>query len=57
MVESVSYLGCSGVTEDGEIFMITSGLRSSFLARDMHVLKVRRHVFMFGMQGYVLEHF
>ena len=45
---SVSYLGCSGVTEDGETFMSTNGLRSSCLARGMHVLEVRKCIFMSG---------
>ena len=46
---SVSHLGCSGVTEDGGIFMTTNGLRSNCLERGTHVLQVRRHIFMSGM--------
>ena len=46
---TVSCLGCSGVTEDGETFMGTNGLRSSCVARDTHVLQVRRCVFVSWM--------
>ena len=45
---SVSYLGYSGVAEDGETFMSVNGLRSSFLARGMRVLEIRKCIFMSG---------
>ena len=47
--ESVSYLGYSGITEDGETFMSTNGLRSSCLSRGTHVLQARGHIFMSWM--------
>ena len=45
---SDSYLGYSGVTEDGEIFMSMDGLSSSCLSRVTRVLEVRKHMFMSG---------
>ena len=45
----VSYLGCSGVTEDGEAFMSMNGLQISFLARVTHVFQVRGRIFMSWM--------
>ena len=44
----ISYLGYSGVTEDGETFMGMDGLRSSYLARGARVLEVRKCIFMSG---------
>ena len=40
------YLGHSAVTEDGETVTSTKGSQSSYLGRGMHVLQVRRCVFM-----------
>ena len=42
----VSYLGYSGVMEDGEAFMSMNGLWSSCLARGTHVLQIRGYIFM-----------